>query len=290
MTESIHPDTTLGPVSLTISDLGRSLAFYRDRLGFQLHRQDGNTAHLGGGGSDLVLLTENKNARRYQKTSGLYHFAIRVPSRLELAQVIRRVLETRTPVQGFADHLVSEALYLPDPDGIGIEVYHDLPREQWQFVNGQLRMATDPIDMDGVMGELTGHPEPWRGLHPGADMGHMHLHVANIRQAETFYHDVLGFDMMLQYGPTASFLSAGGYHHHVGFNTWAGVGAPPPPSNAVGLRWFAIHLPNENELARVVNRVRVADLPIKKHNTGMILHDPSQNGVVLDIGPQMTQI
>jgi len=224
MTESIHPDTTLGPVSLTISDLGRSLAFYSDRLGFQLHRQEGNTAHLGAGGSDLVLLTENKNARRYQKTSGLYHFAIRVPSRLELAQVIRRVLETRTPVQGFADHLVSEALYLPDPDGIGIEVYHDMPREQWQFVNGQLRMATNPIDMDGVMGELTGHPERWRGLHLDTDMGHMHLHVANIRQAETFYQDVLGFDMMLQYGPTASFLSAGGYHHHVGFNTWAGWG------------------------------------------------------------------
>lgn len=281
MTYIIHPDTTLGYVHLTVSDLERSLAFFQQVLGFQVHRHEGDTAHLGAGRADLLLLTERPQARRVSYTTGLYHFAILVPSRLELAQVLKRIVETRTPVQGFADHLVSEAIYLPDPDGNGIEIYRDRPRAQWPFKDGQLQMGTDPLEVDDLLGELTGHPEPWSGLHSDTTLGHVHLHVADIAQAEAFYRDLLGFDLMQRYGPTASFLSAGGYHHHLGINTWAGVGAPPPPPDAVGLRWYIIRLPNAAELARVADRVRRAGVKIEEHQAGLFLRDPAQNGMIL---------
>lgn len=281
MAESIHPDTTIGAVHLTVLNLDRSLSFYQQALGFVVHRREGDTAHLGAGGPDLLVLTQRPDARRARGTTGLYHFAVLVPSRLELAQSLRRIDETRTPVQGFADHLVSEAIYLPDPDGNGIEIYRDRPRGEWPYDKGQLRMATDPLEVDGVLAELAGHDEPWRGLRPQTVIGHMHLHVADIAQAEAFYCGVLGFDLMLRYGSSASFVSAGGYHHHIGFNTWAGVGAPPPPPDAIGLRYFVVRLPNAIELSRVADRVRQAGVDMEESQEGMLVRDPSQNGVLL---------
>ena len=198
-----------------------------------------------------------------------------------MAQSLRRIAETRTPVEGFADHLVSEAIYLPDPDGNGIEIYRDRPRAEWQFTNGQLKMGTDPLDVDGVLAELAGQAEPWSGLHPDTVLGHMHLHVANIPQAEAFYRDVLGFDLVMRYGPTASFLSAGGYHHHIGVNTWSG--STLPPSDAVGLRWFVIHLPDKDELGRVTERVRQAGVALEEREEGLLLRDPVQNGIILAV-------
>ena len=277
----IHPDTRLGAVHLTIRDLRRSLDFYQQRLGFQLRHLEGSKANLGAGGQDLLVLYENPDASPYPNRSGLYHFAILVPSRLELAQSLRHIAETETQVQGFADHLVSEAIYLPDPDGNGIEIYRDRPRENWQSLDGELKMATDPLNIESVLDELHGQEEPWPGLDPSTKMGHMHLHVSAIEAAENFYHDVLGFDKMMRYGPSASFLSAGGYHHHLGLNTWNGAGAPPPPPDAVGLRWFVIQLPNENELNRVIDRVQTAGLAIHEHGTGWLVRDPASNGVLL---------
>ena len=289
MSESIHPDTTIGAVHLTVSNLDRSLSFYQQALGFIVHRREGDTAHLGvggpaqqeAGGPDLLVLTQRPDARRARGTTGLYHFAVLVPSRLELAQSLRRIGETRTPVQGFSDHLVSEAIYLSDPDDNGIEIYRDRPRSEWPHLDGQLQMATDPLDVDGVLAELAGHDEPWRGLHPQTVIGHMHLHVADIAKAEAFYCGVLGFDLMLRYGSSASFVSAGGYHHHIGLNTWAGVGAPPPPSDAIGLRYFVVRLPNGVELSRVADRVRQAGSDREETQEGMFVRDPSQNGVLL---------
>lgn len=281
MPESIHPETTLGSVSLTVSNLDRSLSFYQERLGFQLHKREGNIAYLGAGGSDFLVLTENPGATHPGRTTGLYHFAVLVPSRFKLAQSLQRLIETRTPVQGFADHLVSEAIYLPDPDGNGIEIYRDRRREAWPIENGKLRMATDPLDIDGLMEELHGQDEDWEGLHPDTVLGHMHLHVSNLEAAERFYQDILGFDLILRYGPSASFLSAGGYHHHIGINTWAGVGVPAPPAGAVGLRWFTIVLPHQEALETTYSRVKQAGNEVEERQNEIFLRDPSKNGLVL---------
>jgi catechol 2,3-dioxygenase len=278
---AIHPQTKLGHVHLTVSDLDRSLEFYQQIIGLQLHRREGETVYLGAGRTSILALTGRTDARRVRGATGLYHFAILVPSRLALAYSLRRIAETQTPAQGFADHLVSEAIYLADPDGNGIEIYRDRPRDQWPYQNGQLQMATDPLDIEGVLAELEGQAEPWSGLAPETVLGHMHLHVANIAQAEAFYQGVIGFAVMLRYGPTASFLAAGGYHHHLGVNTWAGVGAPPPPANAVGLRWFVICLPDQAELNRTVDRVRQAGVDVVERPEGLLVRDPSQNGVIL---------
>jgi len=281
VTESIHPNTTVGAVHLTVPDIERSLSFYQQYLGFKLQRREGDTAYLGAGGSSFLALTERPGARPALRATGLYHFAILVPSRLKLAQSLRRMAETRTPVQGASDHLVSEAIYLDDPDGNGIEIYRDRPRAEWQLPGGQIRMATEPLDIDGVMAEMEGKPEPWTGLHPATVLGHMHLKVANIAEAEAFYSGVLGFDLMARYGSAASFLSAGGYHHHIGMNTWESAGAPPPPPDSVGLRWFTIRLPDAAELGKVAERVREAGLSLEEYADGLFVRDPAQNGVVL---------
>jgi catechol 2,3-dioxygenase len=279
----IHPDTRLGSVHLTVTDLDRSLAFYRERLGFQLHRHEGTTAYLGAGQADLLILTGQPHARQLSGTTGLYHFALLLPNRPALARSLQRLAETRTPVQGFADHGVSEAIYLPDPDGHGIELYRDRPRAEWPVDRGRLQMVTDPLNVDDLLAELAGQPTPENGLPPETILGHMHLHVAHIDQAEAFYRDMLGFELMQRYGPTASFLAAGGYHHHVGVNTWAGPNAPPPPADAVGLRWFTICLPEQADLDKVVARLREAGVTPEERTEGLFLRDPSENGLILAI-------
>ncbi len=278
---SISPDTKLGYVHLTVTNLDRSIDFYQRALGLKLHRREGNAVYLGAGKDDLLALTENSAAQHPRRATGLYHFAILVPSRLELAHALKRIAVAEVPITGFADHLVSEAIYLPDPDNNGIEIYRDRPRREWTYVNGDLQMATDPLDIQGLLAELNGQDELNRSLDPETVLGHMHLHVANIREAEEFYIGILGFDMTTRYGPTATFVSAGGYHHHIAFNTWAGVGAPPPPKDAVGLRYFLVHVPNRAELERVLQRVRAAGLPVTETDAGSLVRDPSQNTVVL---------
>lgn len=283
---SIHPATSIGYVHLSVANLDRALAFYQDKLGFLLRRREGQTAYLGAGGPDLLLLTEKPGARSVSGVTGLYHFAILTPSRLALAQSLRRLAETRTPVQGFADHWVSEAIYLADPDGNGIEIYRDRPRNEWPRQNGQLQMATDPLDIQGILAELEPQPEPWTGLEAATTLGHVHLHVATIPSAEAFYGDILGFDLILRYGPSASFVSAGGYHHHLGLNTWAGVNAPPPPPDAAGLRYFTINLPDQAALAVVVKRIEEAGVTFQEKDGVIFLRDPAQNGVVLSAGQE----
>ncbi len=279
MTYSIHPETTLGYVHLTVANLDRSLAFYQHNLGLHLRRRQGQTAFLDAGGPDLLLLTEQLGARSVSGVTGLYHFAILTPSRPALAQSLRRLAETRTPLQGFADHGVSEAIYLPDPDGNGIEIYRDRPREEWPWRNGQLMMVSDPLDVNGL---LALEPiEPWNGLRRETILGHMHLHVAAIPPAEAFYCGGLGFELMQRFGPSAGFASAGGYHHHLGFNTWAGQNAPPPPPDAVGLRYFTIVLPHADALTAEVKQLESAGIDFKEKNGIVFLRDPSGNGLVL---------
>jgi len=251
-------------VSLTVSDLSRSLDFYQRVMGFvELDRVDGDGVVLGCMDmTPVIVLYEQKNARpKPFNTRGLYHYAVLLPSRKALAQAFTR-LANLWDFEGFADHLVSEALYLQDPDGHGIEVYADRPRERWSLDTfGQLRMATLPLNIDSLLEELRGEgtrnslAEGWK-LPDGARLGHIHLHVSTLQKAEQFYHKLMGFDVTLRGYPGALFMSAGGYHHHIGVNTWAGVEAPPPPSESVQLKSFSIELPTQASLNQLVERLR----------------------------------
>ena len=234
-------DAHIGQVSLTVSNLDRSLLFYQDVLGFAESQRDGQVSFLAPpGGRVLIELHERKDAiAKPRRSAGLFHFAILVPSRAALGRSLRRLAEKRWPISGAADHLVSEALYLNDPDGLGIEIYRDLPRDSWRMNDGELAMATDPLDLEAIHDE-PGAETPWHGLEAGTVMGHVHLHVPHLDTAEAFYCGRIGFEPIVRRYPGALFVSAGGYHHHLGLNTWVGVGAPPPPENAAGLRSFTI--------------------------------------------------
>lgn len=282
MSTPIHPNTHIGAVALIVPDLQRSVYYYTHHIGLQVQRQEDATAALGVGGPDLLILQEQAGARPVQRNrTGLYHFAILTPSRVELARTLRHLIDTNTPIGGASDHAVSEALYLTDPDGHGIEIYRDRPRSEWAFPNGTLKMTVDPFDMAGVLGELKGNPPAWTGLHRETSMGHIHLHVAQIAASERFYCDILGFDLIVRYGHQASFIAAGGYHHHMGLNTWAGVGAPPPPAYAARLHWFEVRLPDAAALQAVVERVQAAGLPAEPLDHGWLVRDPAQNQIRL---------
>jgi catechol 2,3-dioxygenase len=281
---SIDPATSIGAVHLTISDLDRSARFYQARLGFTVHRHEDRTVWLGAGGPDLLILGQCETAPRVRGTTGLYHFAVLVPSRVELAWSLRRLIETDTLMQGFADHGVSEALYLADPDGNGIEIYRDRPRAEWPSAGGRVQMGADPLDLDGLLGELKDGSKAGSGLAPRATIGHVHLHVSRLRDAEAFYVDLMGVDLMQRYGPGALFVSAGGYHHHIGLNTWAGVGAPPPPAGALGLRHFVIRLPNDAARVQVVDRLHGAGVATQSLDDGILVRDPANNALLLTTG------
>ena len=279
----IHKDTRLGYVHLTVSDMNRSLHYYQNSLGLKMQKLEGDTAFLGAGKENLLLLTEVRGAKRIPRTTGLYHFALLVPSRVELAKVLRNLVGSGAGVEGASDHLVSEALYLSDPDGNGIEIYRDRPRETWQFDQSKIRMAVDPLDFRGLMAELDAEAEPWDGLHPDTVLGHMHLHVSNLQEAEEFYTRVIGFDLMLNYGGSAAFLSAGGYHHHLGINIWNGIGAPRPLPDSIGLRYFVISLTSTDELQALENRLQAAEISYQVMGDGLVVRDPSGNSLFIQV-------
>ncbi len=259
---SIHPATRLGHVHLTVANLERQIAFHQNILGFKLHWREGAQAGLGAGGKDLFRFTQLPGARRVRGTTGLYHTAILVPTKWELAQLLRNIAETRTPIQGMSNHGTHLAVYLPDAEGNGLELAWDFPREKWpQFGEEMLRGGPHPLDVEDLLEELRRDPSSWSGLHPDTKVGHVHLHVADLDTAGRFYHDILGFDTVFKspdYG--IHFVSAGGYHHHIGLNVWHGVGAPTPPPDATGLRYFTIVLPDDDELQKVLQRVQAAGI------------------------------
>ena len=279
-TTRIHPDTDLGYVSLTVADLARSIDFYVRSLGFQVYDRADGTVYFGAGGDPLLMLSERPGARLIPRRTGLYHFAILAPSRQALAKSLRNLIDTETSIQGGADHLVSEAIYLSDPDGNGIEIYRDRPRTDWEFENGSIKMGTEHLDYQDLLSEINGDPAPWTGLEAETRLGHMHLHVSDLAEATVFYDEVIGFNFLLSYMGTASFLSAGGYHHHIGINTWNGVGALPPPEDSVGLRYFTIQLPGEDDSVMLVERLERARVYYEMRADGLFARDPSQNGML----------
>jgi catechol 2,3-dioxygenase len=277
----ISPETTVGPVHLTVADLDRSLKYYREAVGLDVLEQADDRAALGAGERKLLGLVEALGAEPAYGYTGLYHFALLLPERIDLARWLSHAGRDSVPLVGLSDHFVSEAIYLSDPDGHGIEIYWDRPREVWE---GHVleRMTTLPLDVGSVLAELP-EPEtvPFDGLPNGTVMGHVHLKVASIPDTIAFYRDVLGFGLMAQLGEQAAFLAAGGYHHHIGANTWESAGAPPPPPGTAALRHATIVLPDAAERDRLLGRLQAAGTAAEETADGLRVGDPSGNAVVL---------
>ena len=290
---SIHPATRIGTVYLKVADLDNQIAFYQQWLGFQLHWQEENKAGLGAGGADLLHLTEEPNLKRYRGVTGLYHFAVLFPNRRELARAIARLIALKYPNYP-TDHIMTKTTYLDDQEGNGIELYTESPEDgTWTMANGQyitrradgsLSDGREPLDVNALLTHLKDDDRLDTPIPPETRMGHIHLHVRDIDEAVDFYHGVIGFDIMgVVKSIRMAFVSAGGYHHHVGLNTWQGEGAPPPPPDAAGLRHFAVELPDQKALDEVIARVEQAGIPANQTEDGLLLYDPSQNGVLLTV-------
>jgi catechol 2,3-dioxygenase len=277
----IDASTTLGPVRLVVADVDRMAGFYERAIGLRRESGDDGIVRLGvEPAGTLVELEPHADAiPRPRGTTGLFHLAILVPTRADLARAVRRVVGAGAAFDGASDHLVSEALYLSDPEGNGIEIYRDRPRAEWKTARGELEMATLPLDLDGVMSELTAGAEI-DGAVPGTRIGHVHLQVADIARAEAFWCGVVGFEVVVRAYPGALFVSAGGYHHHLGLNTWAGRGAPPPPAGARGLRHLTVLAP-AGDLELIGARAREAGIEPLREGDALELADPSGNRVVL---------
>ena len=283
---TIDPATSLANVELVVGDLDAEASFYRNAIGLRELRRANGVAELGAPDDDIALVTliEDPDAPlRPRGTTGLFHLALLVPDRTELARALNRVTATGHPFTGASDHLVSEALYLNDPEGNGIEIYRDRPRKEWPRAEGQLQMATLPLDLEGVLASGPAG-DAGEGMAAGTTLGHMHLQVASIPAADAFYTDGIGFDPTVRGYPGALFVSAGGYHHHIGLNTWAGEGAPPPPLGARGLRSYTIVLPDELALEATLAAAAAAGIEAGEHESGRsIVTDPSGNRAVLAV-------
>ena len=272
-------DTRLGRVTLQIAELSRSLAYYERVLGLRAISQGNGVAVLGAHGDDrpLVELRERAGARPVPRRGrlGLYHFAILLPDRASLGRFLAH-LEELGAYAGMSDHFVSEAIYLTDPDGLGIEVYADRPRSAWQQHDRQLVMTTVPLDVASVLAAAKpqGRPtQPWSGMPPGTVIGHVHLHVGDLESASAFYHVGLGLDKVVWNYPGALFLSAGGYHHHLGTNTWA-VGAPTAgPEDARLLEWQVV-VPTAEDVAAAERSLTTTKGRVERVGDDALATDP----------------
>ncbi len=272
----------MGRVSLVVSDLDALTTFYARALGLEVQERAGDLVRLGAGGRVLVELRGDPGAPpRPPRTTGLFHTALLVPSRADLARAIHRVAEAGRRFTGAADHLVSEAVYLDDPEGNGIEIYRDRPRGEWRREpGGDLRMATLPMDMDGVLGALPAGAAD-EGMPAGTVVGHVHLQVRDIDEAEAFHAGLVGFAPTVRGLPGALFVSAGGYHHHLGLNTWGTRGAAPPPAGSRGLEAVHVELPAPADVDAVAGRLADAGRTVVPGAGGVAIADPSGNRLVL---------
>lgn len=267
-------ETHVGTVRLKVSNIDRSLDFYEGLLGMHILARDAESVQLGATGRDEPLLELVSGAEPRTSSRGrlgLFHFAVLLPDRPSLGRLLGHLL--RANVQpGAADHLVSEALYLQDPDDLGIELYRDRPREEWKTRGDEIAMATDPLDSHGLLAD--GNGAAWTGMPAGTTIGHVHLHVANIAAARSFYHDALGFDVVVSSYPGALFMSAGGYHHHLGVNTWAGPLAVPPTAQEPRLLSWDLVLPTTADTAAAAQSLTSAGYTVVPDEGDSITHDP----------------
>ncbi len=277
-----EPNTFVGQVNIKVQDLERSLVFYKEVIGFKVLGQTENKANLTADGKTILLSIEQPKdvVPKQGRTTGLYHFALLLPKRSDLASIVKHFVEKGIQI-GSSDHLVSEALYLSDPDGNGIEIYVDRPDTEWHWNSGEVEMTVDTLNFKDLLTEL--REEPWTGLPAGTVMGHIHLHVSELKKTEEFYRKGLGFEVVNRYGSQALFISTGKYHHHIGLNTWNGIGAPTPPENSVGLESFALILPNEAARGDVVANLKKLGAPVLEKDGSFFTSDPSGNHIQLRI-------
>jgi len=262
-------------------DLDRSVRFYQETIGFKILEQGSNKAVLTADGKTPLLIIEqpeNVTAKEPHR-SGLYHFALLLPERADLGAIIKHFVQNNVRI-GASDHLVSEALYLSDPDGNGIEIYTDRNPDVWTWEYGKVAMSTDPLDAESIVAESAGRT--WEGLPAGTVMGHIHLHVANLPKTETFYN-ALGFEVVTNY-PQALFMSNGKYHHHIGLNTWNGEGVTRPQAGSVGLQSYALIYPNETVLNEAIAKVEALNVNVEINGGGFMTEDPSGNRINLRVG------
>lgn len=275
------PHIYTGEVHLNVLDLTRSVQFYKEVIGFKVLEEATDKVVLTADGKTPLLIIEQPEhvTPKEAHKSGLYHFALLLPTRADLGAIIKHFIQHQVQI-GASDHLVSEALYLSDPDGNGIEIYIDRDPAVWSWDNGKVAMSTDPLDGDSIVAESG--EQTWNGLPVGTVMGHVHLHVAHLPETEKFYN-ALGFEVVTDY-PQALFMSNGKYHHHIGLNTWNGVGAPRPIEGSVGLQSFALVYPTKAVLDEAIAKMGALEAKVVASESGFEVEDPSGNRVVLRVG------
>ncbi|NOU95646.1 glyoxalase [Paenibacillus sp. LMG 31456] len=276
-----EPNTYVEQVNLKVRNLERALKFYQEVIGFKVLEQTKKTANLTTDGKTVLLSIEQQDnvVPMLGKTTGLYHFALLLPTRSDLARIVQHFTDIGLRF-GSSDHLVSEALYLSDPDGNGIEIYRDRAPLEWEWNNGEVEMAVDPLNFRDLLSDVN-QQQAWNGLPAGTVMGHIHLHVSELRKTEDFYTKGLGFEVVNRYGTQALFISTGKYHHHIGLNTWNGVGAPTPPENSIGLKSFALIYPNETVRDHVLANLKNIGASVTEENGAFATADPSGNRILL---------
>lgn len=270
-------------VALKIMDLNKSLEFYQMIMGFKILEKHGKKATLTADGINPVITLEeldNIKKKEFRKT-GLYHFAILLPSRKDLGKFLKHIIDTKYPIIGASYHGISEAIYLQDIDDNGIEVYADTPVSTWKWEKNFLETTTKPLDVEDILKKANG--EVWREIPNDTIIGHIHLHVSDLDEAERFYIDGLGFDIVTKIPNQATFISTGGYHHHIAFNIWNGKDIPPPFENSVGMKYFTLRLPNQKSRHDVMDRLNSLGHEVKFENGVFIVKDPSQNEIHLVI-------
>ncbi|QFT88115.1 Catechol-2,3-dioxygenase [Bacillus sp. THAF10] len=275
------PATFVGEVYLQIQNLRRSIEFYTNVIGFRLLMETETKATFTADGTTPILSVEQREdfQPKQPRTTGLYHFALLLPSREDLGSMLQHFVSNNIRLQGASDHLVSEALYLSDPDGNGIEIYCDRSASTWTWKGEEVEMASVALDAESLLEE--GSKSKWSGLPEKTIMGHIHLHVSDLTAAETFYTELLGFAVVTRYGGQALFISTEKYHHHIGLNTWNGVGAPKAQANSIGLGWYTLVYPSEGEKQAVVSALREQNIPIEEENGAFFTTDPSGNKIRL---------
>jgi catechol 2,3-dioxygenase len=275
--------TSLGPVSLIVNDLDRTIDFYTRSLGMTLRSREETVATLGSARADLVVLEHDPLARRETPSAGLFHFCIAVPERRQLGQLLRHLVDSEVPLQGLVDHHFAEAIYLADPEGNGIELNWDRPRDEWPERDYVARNGNARLDTDGLLRLADESGTAWDGLPPDARIGHVHLTVGDLAAAERFYVGVLGFERQMEIPAQAVFVSTGGYHHHVAFNIWSGRGIPAPALGAAGLEHFTVRLAGADELGAAIARLHAAGYPVEQTAAGVLTRDPAGLGVLLAV-------
>lgn len=274
------PVTFVGEVSINVLNLEAATTFYEEVIGLRvLEKTECKVMLTTDGKTPLLTLEQPEDViPKVGRTSGLYHFALLLPTRVDLAIFLRHLLATQYPF-GAADHAVSEALYITDPDGNGIEVYYDRPSTEWEWTNGEVKMVTEQLDGNSILAESDA---AWSGLPAGTLMGHIHLHVSNLQDTEKFYNSGLGFDVVTRY-EGALFTSTGGYHHHIGLNVWNGVGVPAPSENSVGLNWFTLVYADDLARNKVIEQLKQMGAEVTEEADKHVVTDPSGNKIHLVI-------